>query len=291
MARRRLVASSRQLTDPENIYGFVKRIRFFCDSVEKFRSSSDARQLTVLDFGCGTGTYVAVPLAESGHDVLGVDIHGPTIDLACKLNQVESLQYSTETTADLISRRAQFDVVVCSEVLEHVADPGSLLADLASLLAPNGIILVTVPNGYGCFERLRRVERFLGYFGVNVLADALLWPFRLAKWWMGSRRVPPLSRSTPMDEHGTGYLNMESPHIQFFRLGEIVGLLEGAGFEITETRGRTVVCGPYVDFWVRVISFRGWIYKLNAALADRLPLKLSADWMFCARKTETVHNT
>jgi 2-polyprenyl-3-methyl-5-hydroxy-6-metoxy-1,4-benzoquinol methylase len=39
-----------------------------------------------------------------------------------------------------------FDLVYCSHVLEHAADPRGMLADLARLTAPNGLLIVWTPN-------------------------------------------------------------------------------------------------------------------------------------------------
>jgi 2-polyprenyl-3-methyl-5-hydroxy-6-metoxy-1,4-benzoquinol methylase len=42
--------------------------------------------------------------------------------------------------------RAQFDRVICTEVLEHVVDPEAVLAAIATLLRPSGVAVITVPN-------------------------------------------------------------------------------------------------------------------------------------------------
>lgn len=41
---------------------------------------------------------------------------------------------------------ASFDRVICSEVLEHVVDPGAVLSAIARLLRPSGVAVITVPN-------------------------------------------------------------------------------------------------------------------------------------------------
>jgi hypothetical protein len=81
-----------------------------------------------------------------------------------------------------------------------------------------------------------------------------------------------------------GYLNTESEHVQFFRLGQIRRLFAAAGFAIAESRGKVVLCGPYADWWLQHLSFGGRTYRLNGDLADRLPLTWAAGWMFRLRR-------
>ena len=45
-------------------------------------------------------------------------------------------------------------------------------------------------------------------------------------------------------------------------------------------RARTIVCGPYADLIFRLIPFRRSVIRLNASLADRIPMFMAADWMF-----------
>src|SRR5262249_16605180 len=61
----------------------------------------------------------------------------------------------------------RFDAVVASEVLEHIGDPAAFLGLLGRCLRRNGLLILTVPNGYGPFEidshlyeALRRVPGF-----------------------------------------------------------------------------------------------------------------------------------
>ena len=79
-------------------------------------------------------------------------------------------------------------------------------------------------------------------------------------------------------------MNIDSPHLQFFRLPDLKRLFEETGFMLEDRRCRVVLCGPFVDFWAPPFSFGGWLYELNARLADRLPFAWSSDWMFLLRR-------
>ncbi|HWJ37756.1 MAG TPA: methyltransferase domain-containing protein, partial [Sphingomicrobium sp.] len=43
----------------------------------------------------------------------------------------------------------QFDLITCMEVIEHVADPSTFVAELARLLAPGGLLILSTPNATG----------------------------------------------------------------------------------------------------------------------------------------------
>jgi 2-polyprenyl-3-methyl-5-hydroxy-6-metoxy-1,4-benzoquinol methylase len=99
----------------------------------------------VLDAGCGTG-YGSNILARAGADeVVAVDIDGPTVERA--RNAAENVV--TLCVADLHRLSfddASFDVVVCFEVLEHVEEPETVLDELARVLQPGGVLVVSSPN-------------------------------------------------------------------------------------------------------------------------------------------------
>jgi SAM-dependent methyltransferase len=268
----------------EDPYGTLKRLRVFRAWLDRERDRRGLPSLSLLDFGCGTGLNLSEPLAAAGDRVHGVDVHEPSIALARSRFTRDGLTFGTESAAELAASGVRYDGIICSEVLEHLADPARCLAELCALLADDGVLLVSVPNGLGSFEVLRRIERIFIRLGVVRTLEWLLWLGRSVLWGLQRRGVPPRS-GQPMAATGQeGFLNEDSPHVQFFRLRAVSELFAEGGFRVEEMRARTLVCGPYADFWWGWVPFRRGLLKLNATLADVLPLRLAADWMFRLRK-------
>jgi SAM-dependent methyltransferase len=98
----------------------------------------------VLDFGCGLG-YQAVALALGGAArVVGVDISQPGLENG-RTAAVEAGVADRVTFTDQLGRgmRAQFDVVISLNSMEHFSDPGGALRVMADALRPGGSLLIT----------------------------------------------------------------------------------------------------------------------------------------------------
>lgn len=268
----------------ENSYGEVKRVVVFREWLNDLREKR-RRGLRVLEFGCGTGGRL-LRLLDSGMDVLhGVDIHPPSIETARAMYSSPTLSFSTDSLDDLIAAGERYDVVICSEVLEHVSDPAATMRAVRRLLVADGRVFVTIPNGYGSYEQLHRLQKVMARVGLERVIDALKAPVRARR--QRARRTsghdnPPAD--TP------GYLNVESGHIQFFSLDEIRRLFRATGFEMEIERGKMLLCGSYADFLLRAVAALPGgraVYTLNTRVADLLPVRTAADWMFLLRPSTT----
>ncbi len=92
-----------------------------------------------LDMGCGVGGLVEWLRAQGYEQAVGHD-EGFGADLAAKRGvPVLSLD-------ELAGRAGTFDVVTAIEVIEHVIDPVGLLRQIATLLAPGGVLVLTTGN-------------------------------------------------------------------------------------------------------------------------------------------------
>jgi SAM-dependent methyltransferase len=238
----------------EDTYGRRKRLEFVASAV---RVEKPAR---ILDIGCGTGANLTLPLAKLHSDVhiLGVDIDAKSINYARKADHPGNVRFAT--LEDLQEKDA-FDLVIASEVLEHVENPPEFLDHLIELARPGGRLLVTVPNGYGPFEWCAFLEALLHLSGMQAVL----------------RRVKRIVIRMPApDGEGAAPTFAVSPHINFFSRRSLLNLFDAAGLRVKRFQPTTFLCGYGLDSIIRSRKAIAW----NAAVADRLPAWCASDWMF-----------
>ncbi|KAL5009633.1 hypothetical protein ScPMuIL_011938 [Solemya velum] len=104
----------------------------------------------ILDVGCGGG-ILSEPLARLGASVTGIDMVEENIKIAEShlSNDIELLpriQYRWTSPEELLHTDGQFDVVVASEVAEHVSDLVSFIEVCGKLVKPGGSFFLTTIN-------------------------------------------------------------------------------------------------------------------------------------------------
>ena len=273
----------------ETVYGHQKRLRFF---VEEIRALAAARRcppgdIRILDVGCGTGVMVTRPLAALGYDVTGLDTDLLSIDQAWRLNKeprhLPNLRYvvgalGAEHTGP------PFDVIICSEVLEHLPDPRALLRLALERLTDDGIVLITVPNGFGLFEVDSHLWEALSKVpGFWRLPD--LW-LRLKYRLLDAFGRGAAARAAAADEDHpdrVASLAQGQPHCQFFTRGRALRLFEASGLRLARAGRSSLWAGPIAHLLLRDF---GALVRLDCALADRLPPFLAAGFYFSLRKSE-----
>jgi SAM-dependent methyltransferase len=103
----------------------------------------------VCDLGCGNG-YLAGRLSELGYNVTGIDASPSGIELAS--NQYPKVKFLCSLVDQRLSdviKDADFDLVISSDVIEHLYRPSDLLEPASVLLKPQGHLLIGTPyHGY-----------------------------------------------------------------------------------------------------------------------------------------------
>jgi 2-polyprenyl-3-methyl-5-hydroxy-6-metoxy-1,4-benzoquinol methylase len=98
----------------------------------------------VLDVGCGDAALTYL-LARDGCDVTGMEPEKTGRELAqAQLRRFGMAEIEIVPSMEKIPPGV-FDVVVCSEVIEHVAEPQRLLFEMEKMLRPGGTLVLTTP--------------------------------------------------------------------------------------------------------------------------------------------------
>jgi 2-polyprenyl-6-hydroxyphenyl methylase/3-demethylubiquinone-9 3-methyltransferase len=101
---------------------------------------ADWRGRVVVDLGCGGG-LLAVPLAQRGARVLGVDVARTALHAARRQAAPRLLTAAGDLCAPPVGDGVA-DVVLLADVVEHVAEPARAVAAAARLLRPGGRLFV-----------------------------------------------------------------------------------------------------------------------------------------------------
>ena len=148
--------------DPDEIAKFEKLASRWWDPNSEFKPLHDINPLranwiderapvsgkSVVDVGCGGG-LLSEALAHRGANVTGIDMGEAPLAVA-RLHQLESgvdVSYLQSTAESLAAAKpAEFDVVTCLEMLEHVPDPSTVIQACADLCRPGGDLFFSTIN-------------------------------------------------------------------------------------------------------------------------------------------------
>ena len=241
----------------ENLWGYRKRLQFVLRVMREAFPGQFPGALRVLDVGCGNGSQLALPLARRGVAVTGVDTDAKSIAHARELaRDTRTARFETSSVNEL--SEGVFDVVILSEVLEHVNNPSEFLRAALKHLTEDGVVIVTTPNGFGEFEW-----------------DS--WLFRLLR---AQKIVDAMVRSHQAPLAATD--NDSSGHVQYFTQRRLFKIFSSCGLKVWRAQAATLVAGPFAGHSVaRSQRFVEW----NARVADKLPMALASGWYFALRRT------
>jgi 2-polyprenyl-6-hydroxyphenyl methylase/3-demethylubiquinone-9 3-methyltransferase len=151
----------------------------------------------VLDVGCGNGAFCR-ELANAGFGAVGCDPSGEGIRIAAEsLPQAKFRQLGVDDDPAILGER-DFDVVVSTEVVEHLTMPRHLPQFAKQVLRPGGLLIVSTP--------------YHGYLKNLVLSLTNKWDDHLSPFWDGG-------------------------HIKLWSRKTLSKLLEDEGFRVTKFIG------------------------------------------------------
>jgi 2-polyprenyl-3-methyl-5-hydroxy-6-metoxy-1,4-benzoquinol methylase len=130
---------------------------------------------TILDIGCGNGDNARL-LKVKERRLYGITLseqEASTAKKYCDAVYVHNLEKGLPEEAMLM----EYDVIICSHVLEHIAYPQTLLLNINQVLKKDGVLIVALPN---VFHYRSRMQLMAGNF---LYKDAGIWDYTHLRWY------------------------------------------------------------------------------------------------------------
>lgn len=186
-----------------------------------FQAIAYSNASRILEIGCGRGFYVnALAEFDTVKRIDGIEIE-PTY-------LAQAQQAVTNKKVHLIQASAyalpycdhSFDLVVLTEVLEHLADEKLALREIRRVLKPDGYLVVTVPS--------------------------VDFPF----WWDPLNWLLMRMLGTHIDQNIWWLAGIWAGHQRLYSASQLQSVLKKAGFTIAAYQGVTRFCWPATHFWL-----------------------------------------
>lgn len=206
----------------------------------------DVHGRRILEVGCGTGSKFGFLIADN--EYYGVDIAEEALARA-KARGIKVVMRDVQKT--LPFKDNFFDLVICSEVFEHILDPMSTLKECRRVLKNDSIFFCTVPNHFTIKNRLAM------FFGKGIEGD--------------------------MEFFGDSFPEWQYPHLRFFTWSGFREFLKTGGFYILKNYSYLLPHVPHLVFARKILRFE--VFMPINKLFDLIVLKwLSRSYTasFCA---------
>lgn len=122
------------------------------DLVDFIRTTGVGSNAKVLDVGCGSGQLAKLMRNSGFGDIHGADWNAPASVVLESFSSYKQIDLNEELLEDHIE--SKFDLIVCSDTLEHLERPARVLRSMQHLLKESGSIYVTIPNCANLFQRI-----------------------------------------------------------------------------------------------------------------------------------------
>jgi SAM-dependent methyltransferase len=125
--------------------------------IAALRRHAPAYSARALEVGPGSCIYLPV-LARLFNEVVATDIEPAFLRHAAPLrHSLPNLQLALDNICDTALPPASFDLILCTEVVEHIADSAAALRGMRRLLKPGGLLVLSTPQRYSPLEQAARI--------------------------------------------------------------------------------------------------------------------------------------
>jgi len=124
---------------------YIKHIQLIRKQLKKFNFEA-SQTVKILDIGCGDGVLLFLinrHLKEYKFEFYGIDLSAKALKVA--RTKLPPGNFSEEGVYDLSFKDNSFDLVISSDVIEHVQFPEKMLAEIKRVSKSNAIIIIGTP--------------------------------------------------------------------------------------------------------------------------------------------------
>jgi methionine biosynthesis protein MetW len=199
--------------------------------------------LRVLDVGCGNGALLHLLGEAGGVELCGLEMSEALCETAQRTLGTRARVHRGNVQAGLPFACETFDIVILSEVIEHLRRPDQVIGEVKRVLGADGRVVVTMPNGSAYDPFLSRAQRRGG----------------TGRWHAFLPWEHPRKTRQPIDT--------------VYSFEEIQALFRHSGLRVTRMQGRESF--PYVWDWMYIEQRRPlrvmlrWLDRLRPQ-ADRV---------------------
>jgi ubiquinone biosynthesis O-methyltransferase len=236
--------------NPGTRYTFTKRLEAVVQMlpVPLQPDQTASHSWRVLEIGCGAG-MLCLELARKAEWVVGIDVSHFVLNFANRVKHAvgyTNVAFQQGDAERLAFPDNSFDVVICSEVLEHLLDPQHALTEIRRVLKHNGTCILTTPcavslsdlcvSGLRVFHRHLESEKDLQFDKKTYLAVKRR---HLTEGQAAEQMTQAVTDDTFMRIHTR------------FRYRDLVVMLHRTGFEIDQTVGTVFAFPPHYQVFYR----------------------------------------
>lgn len=211
----------------------------------------DVKDLRILEVGCGKGG-ITFPLVSLGCKVRAFDIDETSVAYVRSqivTNKIKNLTVTVESGYTFDDGNT-YDIVIASEVFEHVLKPSMLAENITKRMNEGSYLIVTIPNGYGPWELVNRINP--------------IQLFKKMNWLRGL-----FGKSL--------YIKGSGPdHCQFYTKNRLIKLFSDFSLEPIGLAASDSFCAIFSLVQLRSVTLE----NIDTKLADILPYCFASGWYF-----------